>query len=226
MARMMTYEFHEEYYSTPANFTALYIENATRSKTVCTDVSTGQHVIFEGRGFKYEDGRINTGTIDRMIIANADGEPLVTIGNLKLNAGIVFGTTMVDFSNDIITRALLSDLKMLGSSLADNIFSTKGDNKLFGRGGDDTIAGGEGRDQLTGGAGLDTFVFSTGQGRDTIMDFDAEGGAGFQDHIDGTYPGGMNVTQSGKNTIVDFGGGDIFVLKNVLASQIDATDFI
>ncbi|CAN7304426.1 hypothetical protein [Rhizobium sp. LjRoot254] len=227
MPKFTTIQFYDELYSgTPDLNTPLFIEKATRSKTVCTDTTSGDQVIFEGRNFKYEDGRINSGTIDKMILANENGDPLQSISGLKLNVGIVAGTNMYDFTIDVVTRASLGNIRLIGSSLDDTLTSNKGNDRLFGRGGDDTLEGGLGRDQLTGGAGLDTFTFKAGQGRDTIMDFDADGGVGFQDHIDGTYPGGANVTQSGKDTIVDFGGGDFFVLKNVLATHIDVTDFV
>jgi Ca2+-binding RTX toxin-like protein len=227
MPRLTTIQFHEEYYSASLDLASpLFIERATRSRTVCTDTTSGDHVIFVGRNFKYEDGRINSGTIEKMILADDNGDPLQSVSGMKLNVGIVSGTNMYDFATDALTRVVLGNLKALGSSLDDFITSNKGNDRIFGRGGDDTLEGGAGRDQLTGGAGLDTFTFKAGQGRDTIMDFDADGGPGNQDHIEGTFPGGGNISQSGDNTIVDFGGGDVFVLKNVLATQIDATDFI
>ena len=63
-------------------------------------------------------------------------------------------------------------------------------------------------------------------GRDVVKDFDAEGGSGFQDFIDGSFADVDSITQSGKNTIVDFGNGDVFTLRNVKADDIDASDFI
>jgi Ca2+-binding RTX toxin-like protein len=226
MAKFITVTHGEDYNSASTNYEALFIETATKSTTVCTDTMTGDQIIFKGRNLKYEDGRINSGTIDKMILAEDEGNPLQTFSGLNLNPGIVAGASMYEFASDIAIRAVLSNLKVFGTSGDDSFVTNKGNDRIFGRGGDDTLSAGTGRDQLTGGAGLDTFVFTTGQGRDTIMDFDADGGLGNQDHIDGTFPGGANVTQSGQDTIVDFGGGDIFVLKNVLATHIDVNDFI
>jgi hypothetical protein len=79
---------------------------------------------------------------------------------------------------------------------------------------------------MVGGAGSDTFVFGSDSGKDVIKDFDADGGAGLQDFIDATFPGAGAVSQSGKNTIIDFGSGDTLILLNVLPSQIDAADFV
>ena len=46
-----------------------------------------------------------------------------------------------------------------------------GKDALDGGGGRDTLEGGRGKDELTGGGGRDFFVFSTGDGLDTITDF-------------------------------------------------------
>lgn len=49
-------------------------------------------------------------------------------------------------------------------------------NTLLGNRGNNILAGGKGNDRLTGGAGDDTYVFSRGDGRDTIIDHDATRG--------------------------------------------------
>ena len=51
------------------------------------------------------------------------------------------------------------------------ITGTAGKDTLKGTAGADTIIGGLGNDLLTGGNGADTFVFSKGDGADTITDF-------------------------------------------------------
>ena len=49
-----------------------------------------------------------------------------------------------------------------------------GNDQLFGDGDNDFLVGGPGQDTLTGGAGGDRFIFTAlGDGRDTILDFDA-----------------------------------------------------
>ena len=49
-----------------------------------------------------------------------------------------------------------------------------GNDQLFGDGNNDFLIGGPGQDTLTGGPGGDRFIFtSLGDGRDTILDFDA-----------------------------------------------------
>lgn len=49
---------------------------------------------------------------------------------------------------------------------------TPGDDNIAGGPGDDTVAGGTGNDTLSGGPGADTFIYSVGDGDDTITDFD------------------------------------------------------
>ena len=49
------------------------------------------------------------------------------------------------------------------------------DDTLLGGSGNDTLIGGEGADRLLGGADYDRYVYSSGQGRDTIVDSDGKG---------------------------------------------------
>ncbi len=51
-----------------------------------------------------------------------------------------------------------------------------GRDTLRGGSADDTLIGGTGNDRLTGNAGADEFVFSDGDGRDQILDFDPSSG--------------------------------------------------
>jgi VCBS repeat-containing protein len=71
-----------------------------------------------------------------------------------------------------------------GGSRADLIYGNQVANVLRGNGGDDDIEGGDGNDtieggkdndDLFGGAGTDVYVYSTGDGKDTIKDSDHQG---------------------------------------------------
>ena len=48
----------------------------------------------------------------------------------------------------------------------------QGHDRLEGGGGADTLTGGTGNDFLRGGTGNDTYLFSRGDGQDTISDWD------------------------------------------------------
>jgi Ca2+-binding RTX toxin-like protein len=80
--------------------------------------------------------------------------------------------------NLVLTGA--ADLAGTGNDLANLLTGNAGANRLtggagadtlIGGAGTDTLIGGAGADRLEGGAGADTFLFSRGEGRDTIVDF-------------------------------------------------------
>jgi Ca2+-binding RTX toxin-like protein len=138
----------------------------------------------------------------------------------------VAGDSVIDFFRDILTKETVLSHKFIGSNGDDTATgSTKSDILLGGKG-DDTLDGRFGRDRLVGGSGEDTFVFAEGYGKDVVADFDANGIDGSQDHIAATFPGAAAISRSGKNTVIDFGDGDVLTLLNVRPTQIDATDFI
>ena len=47
-----------------------------------------------------------------------------------------------------------------------------------------------------------------------------------QDLIGGSFADADSITQVGRNTVIDFGNGDRFILRDVDADRIDATDFL
>ena len=57
----------------------------------------------------------------------------------------------------------------------ENIVGSNFNDVLIGDNQDNSLEGGEGNDYLIGGSGSDSFVFKEGDGRDTILDFDADG---------------------------------------------------
>lgn len=63
-----------------------------------------------------------------------------------------------------------------GTDGVDLIAGLAGNDTLYGKGADDTLVGGQGNDILQGGAGSDVYLFSRGDGADTIQDEDATAG--------------------------------------------------
>ena len=123
-----------------------------------------------------------------------------------------------------------------GGAGIDDIYGGEGDDilkggedgdRLVGGAGDDTITGGAMDDFLIGDAGADTFVFASGDGNDTIIDF--ENGTdtidlsaissitGFSD---------LTITQEGDDTKIDLGEnvGEI-ILEYFTSTDLDASDF-
>ena len=92
---------------------------------------------------------------------------------------------------------------------------------INGLAGDDTIRGGRGDDELTGGPGADQFVFSAGDGDDTITDFTV----GIDKiRLDGA-PSNENiiVLKNGDSSTVSWSGGNIF-LEGVSYDTVRASD--
>ena len=61
---------------------------------------------------------------------------------------------------------------IVGSAYNDTLTGDAGDNVIDGRDGSDRLEGGRGDDILTGGLGSDLFILATGDGTDTIIDFE------------------------------------------------------
>jgi hypothetical protein len=110
--------------------------------------------------------------------------------------------------------------KIVGSDFNDN---------LSGSGLDEFFAGGRGKDVLTGGRGADTFIFSTGDSKDTISDFSAADG----DKIDLSHLTAYtsyrdlssHITESGGDVVIDLGGSDEITLSGVSKGDITAAQF-
>ena len=102
-----------------------------------------------------------------------------------------------------------------------------GQDGLFGGDSADTLIGGGGVDYLVSGNGADTFLFQPNFGFDTIADFNA-----VEDVINlasvGTYTFDevmARTTQSGSNSIIDLGGGNIITLVDIFKVNFVPDDF-
>lgn len=129
-------------------------------------------------------------------ITQFDGTPgptdLVGTPESALNIEGIVGTYYNDILNGADSRAFTLDgyVNVFNGYYGDDIINGgagadwlegHGDiDTIDGGGGDDMIAGGSGGDTLTGGSGGDTFIYrTTVDGGDTITDFDATEGDGF-----------------------------------------------
>ncbi|MCL6416593.1 hypothetical protein MIB92_13115, partial [Aestuariirhabdus sp. Z084] len=73
----------------------------------------------------------------------------------------IFGLVQGGLNNE-------GDDTLAGTEFADNLYGGVGNDTLNGANGSDTIYGGQGNDVLIGGAGNDTFLFTNGDGQDTL----------------------------------------------------------
>ncbi|UWU17039.1 GDSL-type esterase/lipase family protein (plasmid) [Rhizobium sullae] len=110
-----------------------------------------------------------------------------------------------------------------GNSGANRLEGGGGNDMLDGRGGNDRLVGGMGGDILTGGSGGDIFVFSAGDGRDAITDFNTAG----DDLVEiSGYLAYEELRQLEDDTLVVLSDSDSLLLKAVIASNLSVGDFL
>ncbi|NWG91187.1 MAG: hypothetical protein HXY21_01580, partial [Parvularculaceae bacterium] len=119
-----------------------------------------------------------------------------------------------------------------GGSENDTLFGDQALDLLVGGDGDDALNGGGGDDIIFGNAGDDVITFAKGGDQDTIRDFTAGPLAsdvirlvGFGAAFDTFAEVLAAATDDGVHTTIDFGGGDVIILRGVLVSQLNANDF-
>ncbi|MGN8033431.1 calcium-binding protein, partial [Pseudomonas sp. 22189] len=71
---------------------------------------------------------------------------------------------------DNVIRGLGGDDTLNGQAGNDVLDGGTGNDTLVGAAGEDTLVGGAGNDTLAGGTGSDTYVFSRGDGQDTVAE--------------------------------------------------------
>ena len=103
-----------------------------------------------------------------------------------------------------------------------------GADVLIGGPGADTLTGGPDNDILEGGANDDIFVFNSGDGSDTIFDFNTA-----DDQIDlrsfdltGFNDPKLSITSSGTDTVITVDNDVTIMLGNVTTAQVDADNFL
>lgn len=78
-------------------------------------------------------------------------------------------------ADSIITGSPFNDF-IYGTDVPDVIDAGRGQDTVFASDGNDAISGGVGNDMLDGGAGDDTFMFSRGDGQDTVFAYSQQPG--------------------------------------------------
>jgi Ca2+-binding RTX toxin-like protein len=109
----------------------------------------------------------------------------------------------------------------------DDLSGGNGGDTLVGNGGDDSLGGEKGLDTLFGGAGNDEFLFSGGDGNDTIADFGIASGNDDEITFVNTNRDSFEelvITQNGANTEINAGNVKV-VLSNFAAANLTEDDF-
>ena len=139
-------------------------------------------------------------------------------GNDSISGGV---------GNDII-NGNLGDDTLNGDAGNDFLRGGRGNDVLIGGDGNDILVGDIGSDTLTGGAGADTFVLSTGENLslDTASDIILDFRPGEGDRI-GLTSGLSNTsfTQSGSNTLIQFGGVTLATVQNAAPAAVQNAAF-
>ena len=99
-------------------------------------------------------------------------------GNDRIRGSLGHDTINGDSGDDIISgydgddrlNGGMGNDSVYGGNGNDTLWGESGDDRLNGGDGDDVLFGGQGTDYLVGGKGADTYVFSLGEGKDTIVD--------------------------------------------------------
>ncbi|MBD1812905.1 peptidylprolyl isomerase [Microcoleus vaginatus DQ-U2] len=130
--------------------------------------------------------------------------------------------------DDDIINGNLGDDNLNGDAGDDFLRGGRGNDVLIGGDGDDILIGDIGSDTLTGGGGTDTFVLVTGEimeldaASDIILDFRPGDG----DRIGLTSPlSNTSFTQSGSNTLIQFGGVTLAVVQNATPAAVQNAAF-
>jgi Ca2+-binding RTX toxin-like protein len=150
----------------------------------------------------------------------SDGFGGTASGLVNVTVAPVVGTVQNGTKgNDTLTGNAGND-SLNGLRGNDILIGNAGNDTLIGGNGSDTLRGGPGSDTLTGGNGQDIFVFASGEGIDTITDFNLE-----RDKIgltEGLTFG--NLSFSGNEILM---GSDVLaVLTGVNTNTLTASNFV
>ena len=139
------------------------------------------------------------------------------------NTEIVFFSAAAAVTVDFGAGTAIGDAS-IGTDTFSSVNSVQGSN--FG----DLLIGASGNQRFAGRTGADTFVIADNNGADIVNDFNHGQG----DKIDLTGVTGVFsladvqalATQSGPNTVINFGGGNTLTLNNVTRGNLVAGDFV
>lgn len=192
-------------------------------------------------GFGGNDRIVGLGNADRLfggvgadtVIGGAGADRMTGGGgNDRLDGGVGNDNINGGVGRDVLIGRGGSD-RLKGDGGADRLIGNNGNDRLDGGGGVDRLFGGAGRDEITGGrgsdvliggGGADRFVFSRGDGRDTIRDF-RQGqdkikiGTGADNFSD------LSISQRGDDVLIRFSNVLIRV-EDEDASDFSAGDFL
>jgi Ca2+-binding RTX toxin-like protein len=155
----------------------------------------------------------------------------VTILDKTTTAGTATVGSGGKWSWSFVVGSSTRSLTAMETDVAGNKSLASSGSGLIGTSGANTLTSTAGNDLMVGGAGADTFSFGPTIGLDVIADFAAAGTA--HDIIDfhgsSTLNSFANVlnhtTQVGSGVAITQGAGDVLTLNNVTKASLTAADF-
>jgi Ca2+-binding RTX toxin-like protein len=182
------------------------------------DGGDGQDVIFGGEGNDTLRGQSGDDTLDGGTGADS------------MTGSFGSDTYMVDEAGDVVTENGGEGNDTVRASIAFYALPGSGVENLIGSVAEQRLEGNRLANTITGGGGNDVFGFAPGSGSDVITDFAA--GVGLGDRVDLTaFPNARPglagiISESGGNTVLNFGNGDVLTLQNVRQAALHVDDFI
>jgi hypothetical protein len=161
------------------------------------------------------------------VLHGGDGNDLIRggVGDDKIYGGTHYDTLFGGDGNDEIWGGLGRDTVYMGRGNdvfhdhaqndfngADTVFGGDGDDIINGGGGKDVLYGEDGNDWLAGGKNADTFVFESGHGADTIVDFSLKEDM-IRFDIQGLLFADLKIYAQGMDTLIDTGSGTITLFQ-------------
>jgi hypothetical protein len=185
--------------------------------------SDTEMVMVEGKGLNKTGDSFTSGRITSIHIMSDDVSLMeIDYGRNSLQAKSL-GSPPNIF--DLILNALRGKDRIIGGDGDDYLTGGDGRDVINGGKGDDSIVSGGGNDKINVSEGNDYIGLAKGDGSDTVLNFDAEGGMGAQDLISAFFDS-CNVLADGDNTIIERkSGGDTLHLIGVKSRDITESDF-
>lgn len=158
------------------NETTLTIENnhslsVSENNSAKNVAEVDDHSLTQASLHLGEDNIITITDSSHALVSGGDGNDRIRggLGNDTINGDsgddVIFG-----YDGDDRLNGGMGNDSVHGGNGNDTLWGESGDDRLNGGDGDDVLFGGQGTDYLVGGKGADTYVFSLGEGKDTIVD--------------------------------------------------------
>lgn len=158
------------------NETTLTIENShslsvAENNSAKNVAEVDDHSLTQASLHLGEDNIITITDSSHALVSGGDGNDRIrgSLGNDTINGDsgddVIFG-----YDGDDRLNGGMGNDSVHGGNGNDTLWGESGDDRLNGGDGDDVLFGGQGTDYLVGGKGADTYVFSLGEGKDTIVD--------------------------------------------------------